>query len=182
MKQFQLVADGNEVNFNFPTSLDEITPEYLQAITAKVNVADHYSLVAIVYHESLGSVIIARKQSKKGLTSGVVPIFVKAGGTDSNFIKSINCKDKLIISSAQLSLGYHVTVPENTLSLDYFIRRLDKDISVAARYNNNYGREECYFIEFKLVPNSDIVGFYNEKTIIPEHTKFVETKHIEVED
>lgn len=179
MKQFQLLADGKQVNFNFPTNLEEITPEYLEAVTAQVHIADHHCLVGVVYHESLGSVIIARKQAKKGLTGIVVPIFIKAGTTDSEFIKSMKCKDKLIIPSSQLSLGYHVAAPKNVLSLDYFIRHLDRDVSVAARYNNNYGKEECYFVEFKLVPNVNIVGFYDEMTKIPEHDKFVEVVNIE---
>ena len=163
MKRFELESENNYYTFDFPTSLSEITAEYLDNVTSNVVVADNYTLVGIVYHESLGSVILARKQSKKSITGGVVPIFIKAGNTDNEFIKSAKCKDKLIIASSQLSLGHHVVAPANTLSLDYFIRTLDKDNNVARRYNNTYGQEECYFVEFKLVPNCDIVGFYDTK-------------------
>lgn len=163
MKTFSLETENNVYDFKFPTSLSEITAEYLDNVTSNVVVADNYTLVGIVYHESLGSVILARKQSKKSITGGVVPIFIKAGNTDNEFIKSAKCKDKLIIASSQLSLGHHVVAPANTLSLDYFIRTLDKDNTVAKRYNNTYGQEECYFVEFKLVPNCDIVGFYDTK-------------------
>lgn len=179
MKKFRLLANGKEVNFNFPTSIDEITSEYLTDVTSQVHIADHHSLVGIVYHESLGSVIIARKQAKKGLTGAVVPIFIKAGTTDSEFIKSIKCKDKLIIPSSQLSLGYHVVAPANKLSLDFFLKTLDKDTNVAARYCNNYGKEECFFVEFKLVPNVDIVGFYDESTKIPSHAEYVTIEEVE---
>lgn len=165
MKDFSLETGEKKINFKFPTSLKELTEEYLLGVTDNVKVADNYTLVAIVYHETLGSVILTRKQNKKGITSGVVPIFIKAGNTDNSFIKSAKCKDKLIIASSQLSLGYHVAAPQNILSLDYFIRNLDKDVTVAKRYNNNYGKEECYFVEFKLVPNCDIVGFYENKEI-----------------
>ena len=161
MKNFKLVTLGREINFNFPTNLNEITEDYLNYVTRNVAIADHYSLVAIVYHETLGSVILARKQSKKSITGAVVPMFIKAGNTDSDFIKSIKCKDKIIASSAQLSLGYHVACPENTLSLDYFLRWLDEDTTVAARYKNNYGNEECFFVEFKIIGNADIIGFYD---------------------
>ena len=163
MKTFSLETENRVYDFKFPTSLSEITAEYLDNVTANVVVADNYTLVGIVYHETLGSVILARKQSKKTITSGVVPIFIKAGNTDNGFIKSAKCKDKLIIASSQLSLGHHVAAPANTISLDYFIKTLDKDNTVAKRYNNTYGQEECYFIEFKLVPNCDIVGFYDTK-------------------
>lgn len=169
MKEFILETETKRVKFNFPTSLSEITPEYLAMVTANVKVADNYTLVGIVYHETLGAVIITRKQSKKSITGGVVPIFIKAGNTDSDFIKSAKCKDKLIIASSQLSLGHHVVAPKNTISLDYFIRVLDQDTTVAKRYNNNYGKEQCFFVEFKLVPNCDIVGFYNSDNIEGEN-------------
>lgn len=165
MKTFELITPEKTVVFNFPTSLNEITQDYLLSVTENVNVANDYSLVAIVYHESLGSIILARKQSKKSMSAGVIPVFVKSGITDNSFIKSANCKDKLIISTSQLSLGHHVAAPSNTLSLDYFINILDKDFEVAKRNNNNYGKEHCFFIEFKIVPNCDIIGFYKDDKI-----------------
>lgn len=176
MKEFILETKTKRVTFNFPTSLDEITPEYLSQVTANVKVADNYSLVGIVYQEVLSSVILARKQSKKNITSGVVPIFIKAGNTDIDFIKSAKCKNKIIISSTQLSLGYHVTAAKNVLGLDYFIRVLDQDTTIAKRYNNNYGMEKCCFVEFKLVPNCDIVGIYDSTKVD------VDNKYISVED
>lgn len=165
MKTFELINPDKTVVFNFPTSLNEITEDYLLNVTKNVNIANDYTLVAIIYHESLGSVILARKQSKKTMTTGVVPVFVKSGATDNDFIKSAKCKDKLIIPSSQLSIGYHVVAPANTLSLDYFINILDKDFEVAKRNNNNYGKEHCFFVEFKIVANCDIVGFYDDKKL-----------------
>ncbi len=166
MKQFSLINGYKEITFNFPTKLSEIKEDYLTEITKNVKVADNYTLVGIVYHESLGSIIIARKRASKSVTAGIVPIFIKAGNTENSFIKSCNIKDKIIISGSQLSLGHHVACPANVLSLDYFIKYLDKDNEVAKRYNNTYGKEECFFIEFKLVPNCDIVGFYDSKSEI----------------
>lgn len=163
MKDFILQTPKGDVKFNFPTSVAEISEDFLNNVTRNVKIADNYSLIALAYHETLGAVILARKQSKKGLTSGVIPMFVRAGKTDSDFINSANCKDKVIISSTQLGLGYHVATPTNSISLDKFITTLDKDNTVAARYNNNYGNEECYFVEFKIVPNCDIIGLYDNK-------------------
>ena len=161
MKEFTIINDDKAIEFKFPTSMDEVSAEYLKDVTRNIHIADNYSLVGIIYHESLASVILARKQAKKSITSGVVPIFIKAGNTDNEFIQSCSIKDKIIIPSSQLNLGYHVACPTNVLSLDYFIRKLDNDVTVAKRYNNTYGREECFFIEFKIVPNCDIVGFYD---------------------
>lgn len=161
MKEFTLETGSKKVIFNFPTSFDEITQDYLKSVTEHVNVANNYSLVGIVYQEPLSSVVFARKQSKKSITSSVVPIFIKAGNTDITFINNITCKDKIIISSTQLALGHHVACSNNVLSLDYFIRCLDKDTTIAKRYNNDYGMEKCCFVDFKLVPNCDIVGYYS---------------------
>lgn len=162
MKDFTVESNGREMTFHFPTSLDEITEGYLEKVTEHIQVADNYCLVAIVYHETLGSVIIARKQSKKGLTGAVVPMFVKAGYTENEFVNSMSCKDKLIIASTQLNLAHHVACPINTLSLDYFIRAIDGDNELFRRYNNNFGTEQCFFVEFKMVPVCDIVGYYEQ--------------------
>lgn len=176
MKQFELVTEEKRVTFNFPTSLSEISVDYLKSITDQIKIAPHYSLVGIVYHEPLGHIILGRKQARKNLTAAVVPIFIKAGETDSSFIQSMNCKDKIVIPSSQLSLGYHVATPKNTLSLDYFIRILDNDNTVAARYANNYGKEECFFIEFKLVPNVDIIGYYDETSNVEVKNPYIAIK------
>lgn len=161
MKRFELINGTDRIIFKFPTKLGEITSTYLKLVTAGVHVADNYTLVGLIYRETLGSIIIARKQSKKGLTSGVIPVFIKAGNTTNDFNKKITTKSKLIIPSSALMSGHHVISPTNTLSIDMFIKYLDKDTTVAQRYNNNYGNEECYFVEFKLVPNCEIVGYYD---------------------
>ena len=161
MKQFELINGDDKIIFKFPTSLTEISSTYLKRVTAGIHVADNYTLVGLVYRETLGSIIIARKQSKKSLTSGVIPVFIKAGETTNEFCKNIAVKSKLVIPSSALMSAHHVVSPINTLSLDVFIRYLDKDTTVAQRYNNSYGQELCYFVEFKLVPNCDIIGYYD---------------------
>lgn len=161
MKTFQVITPSKVVEFKFPTSLKELSSEYLKAVTANVEVANHYSLVGIIYHEKLANIIMTYKQKKQGFTTGVVPIFIKAGKTDNEFIAKAKIKDKLIIPSTQLSLGHHVAAPKNTLSVSYFTNLLSKDIGAYQRAIQNGGDEECFFVEFKLVPNSDIVGLYS---------------------
>ena len=165
MKTFSLINGDKEIIFNFPTNINELNEEYLTSITDNVNISDYHVLVGLVYHETVGRLIIARKQSKKSISSGVTPIFIKAAEVNNDFIKSIKIKNKLIIPSSQIALSQHVIVPHNTLSLDCFIKYLDRDINVAERYNNTYGKEECYLIEFKLVPATDIIGYYSVKNI-----------------
>lgn len=175
MKDFEVVTRYRKYHFHFPTSLDEITADYLNDVTSNVHIAANYSLVGIVYHEKLFDLIIARKQAKKSFSAGVVPIFIRAGETDSKFIKSATCKDKIITQSINLNLSYHVAAPQNTLSIDYFMRAIDGDPNLSRRYNNDYGKEECFFVEFKLVPNNEIVGFYTE--IEPVDSPYVDVEN-----
>ena len=177
MKNFEVIGTTVKFNFHFPTSLDEIDADYLKTVTDNVLVPDHHCLVGIVYHEKLFDIIVSRKRNQKGLTAGVVPIFIKAGKTDSEFIQSAECRDKLIIPSTSLSLGHHVAAPKNVLSLDYFIRAIDSDNNLAKRYDNNYGNEQCFFVEFKIIPNVEIKGIYKEAENV-DTKKYVETSMI----
>lgn len=174
MKDFLVQGKKVDFNFHFPTSLDEIDANYLFDVTKNVEIAEHHSLIAIVYHEKLFNIILSRKRKDKNLTAGVVPIFIKAGKHDSDFIKSAECKDKLIIPSTSLSLAYHVAAPKNVLSLDYFIRAIDSDTNLARRYDNNYGDEECFFVEFKIIPNNEIKGVYKAAPDV-DSKQYVET-------
>lgn len=181
MKQFNLINDDKKITFNFPTSLAEISEDYLKSVTDSINVADHYVLIGLVYHESLGRLILARKQSKKSITSGVTPIFIKAANVSTDFIKSIKTKDKLVIGSQQISLAQHVIAPKNTLSIDCFIKYLDKDVTVASRYNNNYGNEECFLVEFKLISSCDIIGFYSSTNTLNIQNPYFSISNLENE-
>ena len=174
MKDFLVEGTKVDFNFHFPTSIEEIDADYLKAVTSNVHVAEHHSLIGIVYHEKLFDIIVSRKRNQKGLTAGVVPIFIKAGKTDTDFIQNAECKDKLIIPSSSLSLAYHVAAPKNVLSLDYFIRAIDSDNSLAKRYDNNYGNEQCYFVEFKIIPNNEIKGLYKEAEAV-DTSKYINT-------
>lgn len=175
MKQFELINDDKKVIFNFPTSAAEITEDYLKAVTDEIKVADHYVLLGLLYRETIGRLVIARRQSKKSITSGVTPIFIKSGNVCTEFVKGMNVKDRVIVATSQLSLAHHVIVPGNTLSLDHFINRLDRDTTVTSRYSNNFGNEEVYLIEFKLIPSSDIVGFYSSNKITFNNPYFAVT-------
>ena len=164
MKKFELITERERITFNFPMSLHEISEKFLKRVTEAIDVADNYTLVGLVYHEKLGNIILTRKQAKKSFTAGVVPIFIKSGKSDNDFLDGAKLKDKLIIASSDLALGHHVSCPNNSLSLDVFINYLDKDTTIASRYHNNYGVVQCYFVDFKLVPNCAIKGFYNKST------------------
>lgn len=166
MKQFSVkTKDGREVNFNFPTSISEISEEYLKKVTDAITVADNYSLIALCYSEKLSTMILTARTVKKNAKLKVTPIFVKAGDCDIDFIKNAKMKQRVVSMQSQLSLGVHVTMPYHKLTIDYFTK-----VITNSENNNIYEEElvkeklakeyqECVFIEFKVIPNSDIMGF-----------------------
>lgn len=161
MKQFAVkTKDGHEVNFNFPTSISEISEDYLTKISDALHVADNYSLVALCYSEVLSRVIVTCRTGNKNAKIKVTPIFVKAGNCDIPFIKEGKMKQRVVTIQSQLSLGVHVNLPYHKLTLDFFANVVknaeDKDIYEKELANAD-GRE-CIFLEFKLIPNSDIMG------------------------
>ena len=162
MKQFAVkTKDGHEVNFDFPTSISEISEDYLIKISNALHVADNYSLVALCYSERLSTVILTARTAKQNARIKVTPIFVKAGNCTIPFIREGKMKQRVVTMQSQLSLGVHVNLPYHKLTLDFFAKVVkdaeDKDI-----YEKELAKgddRECIFLEFKVIPNSDIMGF-----------------------
>lgn len=156
MEKFSVFVQDKEYEFEYPTSIEELDTDWLKEVTSNITPADHYSVIALVYKESLNAVVTTYKQKKKGLTSSVIPVFVKCGNTDSAFIKSINTKDMLIIQPNMLQLASHLTVPANTLSIDTLTNFLDGDRDAFTRTLGH--RNKVCFVEFKLIANNDIIA------------------------
>ena len=110
MNSIKLNVSGKNVTLNLPTSVTEISKVYLDEVTKP-----EYSLVAIVFKSSLPMLLNSNKGKEEN--TSVVPLFVKAGETDSDFIKGINTKDILVITGSNISLGIHINNPFNQLSL-----------------------------------------------------------------
>lgn len=145
---------------NLPTSLDEISKEFILSLTDNVKVAPDYTLIGIVYRERLYNLIIAASKSKKTSNISVIPIFVKAGATDSSFVKSFDVCERLIVSGSDIMMGYHVSTPNNPLTIDNVVKLFDGDLKA---YQKTIGIQDyCYFIEFKIIPNCNIHGSYLE--------------------
>lgn len=153
---------AGQYKLDLPTSINEITEEYIKDVTEHVNIAPHYTIVGLIYREKLSTLAMsARKKAPKDIA--VIPIFVKAGPSDSEFINSLHCKDKLIIGSSDLMMGYHISAPNNLLTLDTFSNLISGDLNFYNEAINN--KEYCHFIEFKLIPNCNIHGAYNQPKV-----------------
>ena len=153
----KLEVNGSAGKFlvNVPTVFSEISKEYLDNAVKHIEVAPEYSLVALIYREKLAVILNSAKQNKEMNTS-VVPVFIKAGTTDSKFIKNIKLGNKVIITGSDLSIGIHVNSPLNSLSIPNVVAICNGDNEVYKNAITN--TEYCHFVEFKLVPNSAIKG------------------------
>lgn len=163
MLKFKTNGKAGAFELNLPTSLSEITPSYLKDVTYGIQVADNYSLIGICYREAFSTIIFANNTKKKNLTTAIVPLFVKCGKSDNNFINSIDTGDKLIIAPSQIALGHHVTAPHNLITINNVLNCVDGDTKIYQEALKE--SKQCYFLEFKLVPNVDIVGVYKNDKI-----------------
>lgn len=163
MVKFETNGKLGTASINLPTSVNELTGDYLYLLTKHISVADNYSLIALCHKEKLSNFVIAGRGNKNEMSTAVVPLFVKSGyidiKSDSTFIKSISSGEKLIISPSALSLGYHVNVATNDLTMGKFAALIDGDKD--AMRNALALNTDVYFIEFKLIPNNEIIGVYN---------------------
>lgn len=156
---------------NLPTSLNEIDESYIAEVTDHIKVDANYTLIGVVFREKLSTLVLASRKSKKNSDIPVIPIFVKAGETDSKLINSLKIRDKLIISASDIMMGYHISAPNNLIAINTILDLLDGDMKV---YNQLMASQEmCYFIEFKLVPNCNIHGAYGATNVAEFENPFV---------
>lgn len=143
---------------NLPTSLSDITEEYINNVTSHIEVDTNYTAIGVVFREKLSTLVLASRKNKKNSDIAAIPIFVKAGKTDSELINKLNVGEKLIIAPSDIMLGHHLSAPANLLTINTVLSIMEGDVDV---YNKVIGiQEPCYFIEFKLVPNCSIHGAY----------------------
>ena len=110
MKNFKVNGALGEFELSLPESLEEIPVDYFKECTDFVHPAPNYALVAIVYKDSLNLILTASKR-KEGANVAIVPVFIKAGTTDSEFVNGLNIGDKIVVSGSDLSIGNHINSP-----------------------------------------------------------------------
>lgn len=153
MKNFIVNGKLGRFNLNLPESLEEISNEYLKDCTDFIHPAPNYSLIAVVYKDSLSLVLSAAKKNQAANVS-VIPVFVKAGETDSEFIKEFKIGDRCVIAGSDLSIANHINSPYNKITPNNVIKLCDGDKEMYAKAL--VLQTPVCFVEFKLVPNSAI--------------------------
>lgn len=175
MKHFTIKVKDGQVDFNFPTSIKELDAKYLLDLVDNVHVADHYSIIALCYEERLANLILAARSKDKEKRIKVTPIFVKAGKNDSTIINSANVKDYLVAANTQVGISCKLPIPNNLLDVEYFtyLIRNSSDKDIYTKELANKDQSKCVFIEFKLIPNVDIISIIKPKEYKEDKFKYV---------
>ena len=161
MKTFNVNGKLGSFNLNLPESLEEISTDYLNECTNFIHPAPNYALVAVVYKDSLAVVRTAAKKNQAANVS-VIPVFIKAGETDSEFIKGLSIGDKCVISGSDLSIGNHINSPYNKITPNNVISICEGDRDIYSKALTL--KTPVCFVEFKLVPISAIHAHLDRTT------------------
>ena len=163
MNQFKVTDGSSEFLMNLPTKISEITEDYLLSVTEDIVVAPYHAIVAVIYRCKLPEVISTNKKSR-AMAIAIVPTYVKSNlplETEKptfDLIAGIKCGDKIVIAGTDLERGYQLSVPKNLITIENIVKIYNHDNNFAKdvmRDQNYY-----YFVDFKLVPITDIKGYY----------------------
>lgn len=152
MNTINASTEKGKLKVSLPTNIDEISADYLKAVTRHIRVGNEYSLVAIVYKTSTFMLLNTYKQ--KDAVTSVIPLFVKCGNTEDEFINGLDIKDILTITGSDISMGIHVGNPYNELSMSKITSILQEHENITKeRFTKG---DYYYLVEFKLIPNCNI--------------------------
>lgn len=162
MLNFAVNGSKGRYDVTLPTKFEEVTNEFLVDCANTITIAPNYSLIALMYKQPLAMVLNAIKK-RDGMTTAVVPVFVKAGKTDSEFVNSLKVGDKLVVMGSSLSIAVHVNVGINELNIEKFLGIVDGDNKFRADVFKY--KEPCVFVDFKLIPNCELKAIHNTENL-----------------
>ena len=164
MKEFIVSNGKQDFTLRLPTSISEISSDYLKAVTDDIVIAPYYAVIATVYRAKLPEVISSNKKSK-AMAVAITPLFVKANvplETEKptfDMFAGINAADKIIIAGTDIERGYQLSTPKNMITLENIIKIYNHDNNFAK--NIMIDQTYYFFVDFKMVPITDIKGKYN---------------------
>ena len=157
---------------NFPTSVNEITPENLNAITENVKLPKHYCIIALAFETKVFD-FCAAMNSNRNNNVAVTPILAKISDEDSKDVNAV-IGDKVIMERSCLERGVHINLKtsiSSTAARNYF--NSDPDLAKAIIMKNTDGiiiepnlnkslqssnSPKIIVLEFKICPVNDIAA------------------------
>lgn len=148
---------------NLPTTIDEITLDYLNGVTSDVRIEPNYALVALLVSDKLSTLCVPN--NKKSIDVKAIAVLVRAN--DPNNVGEAQVGEKLICAPTDIMMGHEVTSPMNVLSPSKVSKLIASDKALLARIYSY--TEPVWLVTFKLVPLNTIHGSY--KKISEEEVK-----------
>ena len=168
----KIKSEKRSFGINFPSEVEELTPEYFNTITANVKLPKYHCIVALCFKTKVYDFVLAMN-SAKPTNVAVVPVLAKISETDS---KEINAEvgDKIIIDRSSLERGNHINL-KTVISSDNAKRYFSSDPDLIKNIVNKTGdinildskknkklsvtdSPKIIVLEFKIVPINDIAG------------------------
>lgn len=162
-------SEKKNYGINFPTEIEEITPEILNEITKKIVLPNHYCVVMLCFKTKLFNFVLATN-SKKTTTIPVVPVMAKISESDSNLINSV-VGNKLIIERTCLERGVHLRLPimiSTDNARDYINSDSELVKSIVTTKNFIHSLNNIVVVEFKILPVSDITASINSEITVED--------------
>lgn len=171
----KLSNDKLKLGINLPTSVDEITPEMLEQLTAQVKLGKNYVIIALCYEVNFMNLVLSNKQQK------ATKVYTKVAklNADSEYI-DLKVGDIVAISKSAIELGQHLYI--KSVASEAYIKAylLDKvrlsrpsATSINASDLNDIDGRNFLLMEFKVVPITDIKAAfdYSVKYVDPFEVK-----------
>lgn len=154
-------SEKKSYGINFPTSINELTPEILDEITKQVKLPKHYCIVALCFKTRLFDFVVAMN-SKKEQAVAIVPLLAKINEEDK-VDANANVSDRVILSRSALEMGTHISLPviiSTDNARNYFSSDEELTKSIISRRNPIFldmtKKDNIIVLEFKIIPVSDI--------------------------
>lgn len=168
----EIKSEKMNYGIKFPSSINEITPEILETITAKVKLPKYYCIVALCFKTRVFDFCTMISSNNINKDISVVPLLAKISDEDST---TINAKvgDKIIIDRSSLERSSRINIPVSISSENakrYFksdeqLSRaiITKDDNIISNSNINKqllksNSPDIVIMEFKVVAINDIVA------------------------
>lgn len=164
-----LKHENVEKVINVPTSINEITPEVLEQLSANIYVAKYYALVALCWHVGFGEIFF--NQNKKDKSAKVTPLLAKLNvpEAEQSDYKWLEVGKKLILSRSALEMGVHVHIPNaaSMQSIQDWAEKVEQLERPGAKGMsiNTLPQGKFVLVEFKVVPLSQVSGVINEDNL-----------------
>lgn len=166
----EIKSEKMSYGINFPTSINELTPDVLKTITEGVKLPKHYCIIALAFDTKIFEFCTVMN-STKNTNVAVTPILAKISQEDSDEINA-SIGDKIIIDRSSLERGVHLNLKIAISSIsarNYFNNNPELVKAIMTKrdniitFNGNINKQltptqsqNIIILEFKICPINDI--------------------------